>query len=148
MGEVIIAPADLRRRHAEYIGFVIQVLDDLKAESDTAQPPLELTQISHIYLGARPAPFQRAKVKKYRRTKVSGNEKLVAPVKQSWDDMLYALYTVYSTIRRRIWRSIIPAHQSCVTSAAHQLWWHLEGEKTVNFCPVACLLYTSDAADE
>ena len=58
MGEVIIAPADLRRRHAEYIGFVIQVLDDLKAESDTAQPPLELTQISHIYLGARPAPFQ------------------------------------------------------------------------------------------
>nr|WP_143710559.1 hypothetical protein [Janthinobacterium sp. Marseille] len=137
MGEVIIAPADLRRRHAEYIGFVIQVLDDLKAESDTAQPPLELTQISHIYLGTRPEPLQRAKVKKYRRTKVSNDDKLITPVKQSWDDMLYALYTLYSAIRRKIWRSMITAHQSCVTSAAHQLWWHLEGEKTVNFCPIA-----------
>lgn len=137
MGEVVIAPADLRRRHAEYTGFVIEVLDELKADMSTFQPPLSLAQITRIDRGARPEAITSAKRSKKKYSHLHRRNSSLPAVRKSWDDMLNGLYTVYAANRRWIWRHVITEHQSCVVSAARRLWWHMEGESTVAFCPVA-----------
>lgn len=135
-GEVVIAPADVRRHHSQFTGFVMQVLDEVRAEVDTAQIPLALTEVTQVIRGNKATPMHGIKLKKRRKrneeTILSHNE-----IKKDWGDMLVALHTVYCAIRRRIWRRLIASHQHCVVCAARRLWWHMEGENTPSFCPIA-----------
>jgi len=137
MGELVIASADLKRRQAEYTGFVIEVLDELKAEMHTAQPPLPLVDITRVYRGVRCEPPWSMKKRKNGKPINARVSKSVPAIQKSWDDMLSALYTVYNAMRRRIWSRLIQGHQSCVICAGNKLWWHMEGERTRAFCPVA-----------
>lgn len=136
-GEVVMAPADWRRKESEYTGFVIQVLHDLIAEEDAVQYALPLEPMALVTRGTRAEPptgsgLRKRKPDKLRRAMTpSGLEK------QSWDDALWSLYGVYSAVRRHLWRHVVHKHQACITSAAKHLWWHMEGEVTSTMCPVA-----------
>lgn len=136
-GEVVIAPADWRRRESEYTGFVIQVLKGLAAEQDPQQNPLPLEHIIEITHGTKAEPPPRGAHRKRRSKKQQIPETPSALEKQSWDERLRSLYVVYNSIRRRLWRHVVCDHQVCILAAARHLWWHMEGESTPPICPIA-----------
>ncbi len=44
---------------------------------------------------------------------------------------------LYRAVRRHVEKSVIGQHMRCVRLAKHALWWDIQGEHTVAFCPVA-----------
>lgn len=136
LGEVIMSQSDWRRKESEYTGFVIQVLHALVAEQDEHQRPLPLVPVTEVCRGEIAEAVIRPK-RHRQRAKCRPLKSPSTIVKESWDDRLRGLYDVYKGIRRYIWRHIVHDHQACIHAAALKLWWHMEGEVTSPFCPVA-----------
>ncbi len=134
-GELVIAPADMKRHYAHYTAFFVQVLDEIRSMVETMQPPLGLDPMTQIVHGQRMEPLNGAFLRKRHRKAIK--EVTALGISHAWDDMLMQTYRTYAAIRRFIWRRVVLHHQTCITSAAKQLWWHMEGETTPCFCPVA-----------
>lgn len=128
IGEVVFATADWRRVESEYTGFVKQVLEDLEAEHGCVQRHLQFDHMS-------------VTVKRLEDRPGSGKAPIdiesSSLLKRGWDSRLRASYLVYSSVRRHLWRHVVHEHQNCIAAAGRHLWWHMEGERTPSFCPVA-----------
>jgi hypothetical protein len=139
IGEAVFSTADWRRVEAEYTGFVTQALNDLAEDAAGAQRSLQYQQMSLTI--KRPTLHARRPIverrKRARPILVTGQLESSSLLKKSWDDKLRASYLVYSAVRRHLWRHAVRKHRGCAAEAAKQLWWHMEGEKTKAFCPVA-----------
>lgn len=139
IGEVVFAAGDWYRIESEYTGFVKQVLDDLEEEGGCHQRALKYDPIS--------VTVKRTEVKlkstsvdrrpKARRGQAPVDINSSSLLKRGWDGRLRASYLVYSSVRRHLWRHIVHEHQACIAAAGRHLWWRMEGERTVSFCPVA-----------
>lgn len=135
-GEVAFASADWHRIQSEYIGFVKQVLEDLNAEATGTQAlPLEHISITTKGNQAKQS-IDTDKRNKMRRTAPPDIEFLTV-LKRGWDARLRASYLVYNSARRHLWRHVVHQHQGCITTAGKHFWWHMEGELTSSFCPIA-----------
>lgn len=53
------------------------------------------------------------------------------------DAIYQELMQLYRAVRRYVKRSIVGQHMRCVKIAQSALWWDIQGERTVAFCPVA-----------
>lgn len=139
IGEAAFAPGDWRRIETEYTGFVTQALDDLAANAAGGQRALPFKQMSLTFkreaqVAAKPRKERRRRT---RPIPVPGTLKNSSLLKKGWDDRLRASYQVYGAVRRHLWRHVVRKHHACSVVAARQMWWHMEGEKTKAFCPVA-----------
>ena len=137
IGEVVFAVGDWRRIESEYTGFVSQVLAALRAERAIAQRPLSLNQISTTIKRTACRSSRPERRKRARRTKAQAEILTSSALKQGWDDRLRASYQIYGAVRRHLWRHVVHEHQDCIATAGRHLWWRMEGERTVGFCPVA-----------
>lgn len=137
IGEAVFAPGDWRRIESEYTGFVKQVLDDLESERSGSQRPLTFDQISVTIKRIASSTEQPAVKRRKKRPKVLPEIQSSSALKRGWDARLRASYHVYGAVRRHLWRHVVHKHQDCIAAAARHLWWHMEGERTVSFCPVA-----------
>jgi hypothetical protein len=139
MGEVAIATADWHRVTAEYTGFVKQVIDDLESERIGSQRGLHFNQVAvTIKHPSSRAVFRNAERRhRARRSKTPTDIPTSSILKRGWDDRLRASYLVYDAVRRHLWRHVLHDHQDCIAAAGKHLWWHMEGERTASFCPVA-----------
>lgn len=139
IGEVVFATADWRRVESEYTGFVKQVLEDLEAERGSVQGTLQFDRISVTVKRTedRPGPGRPERRHKARRGKAPIDIESSSLLKRGWDTRLRASYLVYSAVRRHLWRHVVHEHQECIAAAGCHLWWNMEGERTVSFCPIA-----------
>jgi hypothetical protein len=139
IGEVVFAAADWRRVESEYTGFVKQVLEDLEAERGRSQRTLQFDRISVTVKRAETAPKPGAPERRHkaRRGKAPVDIQSSSLLKRGWDGRLRASYLVYSAVRRHLWRHVVYQHQGCIVAAGRHLWWHMEGERTTSFCPIA-----------
>lgn len=139
LGDVAMSGADWRRAQADYTGFVSQVISELQAETRPSQPCLRYVPIDLVTRRTLRINIHRS-VSKARRVKppvMPIDQRCSRDIKTSWDEQIASSYLVYSSIRRYLWRHILFKHQRCIASAGDRLWWHMEGEKTCAFCPVA-----------
>lgn len=139
LGEVAMSSADWGRAQADYTGFVSQVISELQAETRPSQPCLRYVPIDLVSRGTPRITIQ-GRAKKTRQGKsqeIPIDQRCSRDIKGAWDEQIASSYLVYSSIRRHLWRHLLFKHQRCITSAANHLWWHMEGEKTCAFCPVA-----------
>jgi len=139
VGEVAFAQPDWRRDESEYIGFIKKVLEDLECECRGTQRKLPFDTVAVTTMRApatarQPGDERRRRV---RRTKAPIEVETSLILKRGWDARLRASYLVYSSVRRYLWRHVVAGHHACICSAGSHLWWHMEGEKTTGFCPVA-----------
>lgn len=137
VGEVIFRSADWRRLESHYTGFVKQVLDDLHEKMDGAQTPFKFDEIAMVYKTAVVKTGKVSLATRTRQRQSTTPKKIAISLKNGWENKLVSIYRVYSAIRRHVWRHIVYKHQKCICSAGRHFWWHMEGEKTANFCPVA-----------
>ncbi|MAF03343.1 MAG: hypothetical protein CME86_13170 [Herbaspirillum sp.] len=139
LGEVAMSSADWRRVQADYTGFVSQVINELQAETLPSQSCLRYVSFDLVSRRTPRVPPTRTG-NKTRRGKPLGiliDQLSSRDIKNSWDAQIASSYLVYSATRRYLWRHLLFKHQRCISSAAKHLWWHMEGEKTGAFCPVA-----------
>jgi hypothetical protein len=139
LGEVAMSSGDWRRVQADYTGFVSQVINELQAEAPPSQPYLRYVQIGLVSRRTLrlSTPITATKARRRKAPGVLLEPLSSRDIKQSWDEQTAASYRVYSAIRRHLWRHLLFKHQRCIANAAGHLWWHMEGEKTNAFCPVA-----------
>lgn len=137
LGEVAFAMPDWRRIESAYTGFVTHVIADLRRETE-GQESLSFADITvSVKRGSQPSDILSQRKIKYKRAKLPERIDKSSVLKRGWDDRLRASYLVYSAVRRHLWRHVVCDHQRCITAAAQHLWWRMEGERTVSFCPVA-----------
>ncbi len=139
VGEVAFAQPDWRRDESEYIGFIKKVLEDLECECRGAQRKLAFETVAVTTMRA-PATARHPgdeRRRRARRTKPPVDVETSSILKRGWDARLRSSYLVYSSVRRYLWRHVVQHHHACISSAGSHLWWHMEGEKTTAFCPVA-----------
>ena len=139
VGEVAFAQPDWRRDDAEYIGFIKQVLEDLECECCGTQRKLAFDTVAVSTMRAPVVTRQPGveRRRRERRAKPPIEAETSSLLKRGWDNRLKASYLVYSTVRRHLWRHVVSQHHACIFSAGSHLWWHMEGERTTGFCPVA-----------
>lgn len=139
IGEVAFATADWHHIESEYTGFVKQVLEDLQAECADAQRALEFDHVTVTIkrTAHRPKSVGGGPRRKRQRINAAVAIESSSVLKRGWDGRLGASYLIYSTVRRYLWRHVVHEHQNCITAAGRHLWWHMEGERTTSFCPVA-----------
>jgi hypothetical protein len=139
IGEAAFSPGDWRRIAAEYTTFITQALEDLAADTAGGQRSLPFSDLSRTL--KRPS-YRSNKLPTERRRRSRppaspDSAQCSSYLKQGWDERLRAAYQVYSAVRRHLWRDVVSRHRGCAATAAAQMWWHMEGEKTKAFCPVA-----------
>ncbi len=139
IGEAVFSTGDWRRIQSEYTAFVTQALEDLRADTVGGQRALAFNQVSltlklPIQHCEKPRDVRRRRA---RPMPVYGELKSSSLLKKGWDAPLQSSYLLYSAVRRHLWRHVVRKHRDCTAVAARQMWWHMEGERTTAFCPVA-----------
>lgn len=118
-----------------YAGFMSQVLQDAMPGIESLQSNLQLEQISRHVCGS------------WRQVARDNDDELSEPsipkrfcsgrqLNES-ESGLASLIDTYKALRRKLWRGVLKKHQRCIKSAAERIWWHVEGDCTVGFCPQA-----------
>lgn len=119
-----------------YLGFLAQVLHDEAPSVKIAQAGLRFEKIAKHECGcSRPHDADDDDETVEYDDLADQDTKDRKP--SQTDDCLDRLFDTYKGLRRRLWRHILKNHQRCITSAAAQLWWNVQGESTVKFCPHA-----------
>lgn len=138
LGEFVISSASWRRIEANYVSFVSHVLNALSSEeTEAGQMQLNFEHVDEIRRGSKreePNPYRKPKKSSGIRKKSDGP---LPYIRHSWDARLLEIYTLYSAIRRHVRRHIVCSHRMCIETAGRHFWWHMEGEKTRSFCPIA-----------
>lgn len=130
LGHFVLAGADVRREHNQYAGFVSAIVDLLQSDR-LGQKCIPLEDIDCIQRRPwTPLPLR----KKRGRGAIA---KQLDTGSNTWEAQAASLDVLYRAVRRHFWRRIVGTHKRCCESAAHALWWHMEGERTVNFCAIA-----------
>lgn len=136
-GELVIAPAEQGGYLSRYIGFVSHVLHDMGYTDTVSQVPLGIERVERIECG------------RYRMLLSDDDD---GDLQRSWwpeagdhggiskvtgEDQLKSIHIVYRALRRHLWRHVVRNHRHCIINASRHFWWHMEGEVTTNFCPIA-----------
>jgi hypothetical protein len=135
-GELIISAGDEFGYFSRYIGFICHVIRDLGYEVNTLQSPLPMERVERIEYGDFESTESEA-AEWLESNQSASRSMLRSRPPENWDEELDTIVTLYRSIRRHIWRHVVVKHQQCIESGSEHLWWHMEGEATKAFCPVA-----------
>ena len=111
--------ADLSRRTSDFQQFVTEVLCALTPDSCTPQLSA-LRPTGVLARGAAPVAATRSAMRG-----------------TSPDKALAEAHALYRSARRKLYRHFCSGHGPCISAAKKALWWDVEGEQTLNFCPTA-----------
>ncbi|MDO8699324.1 MAG: hypothetical protein Q7J75_02695 [Rhodoferax sp.] len=135
--ELVFARADNGGYLSRYVGFVSHVLHDMGYSDFFLQIPIGLERVERINCG------------QYRLVQSDDDDSdldkpwwpqardSINPPKVSFESQVQSIHNVYRTLRRHLWRHVLKQHQHCIVTASRHFWWHMDGEITTNFCPIA-----------
>jgi hypothetical protein len=135
--ELVCARAEVGGYLSRYIGFVSHVLHDMGYAEAFLQIPIGLERV------------ERSNCGQYRlvQSEDEGNDLIKpwwpqasdasVPAKVSLESQLESTNNVYKALRRHLSRHVLKRHRHCIVTASRHLWWHMDGEITSSFCPVA-----------
>lgn len=141
-GELIFSKPAVDGRMSRYIGFVTQVIDQLRHAESSAQAVLSMERLERAERGTStltPPDNDHTTLRHSSwANQVQGAKRsdldIYEPVGES---ELRSVTVVYSAIRRHLWKHVLRHHRRCVITAARHLWWRMDEESTSSFCPVA-----------
>lgn len=133
-GDLVLTPATHRGYKSRYLGFVAHVLQDLGYPDKKRQTPMEFERVDRVECGAGLTGDEDTQLDRPWRNRTGDD---CDDIKICFDSQLQSVHCVYRALRRHLWRHVVREHQHCIFAASRHLWWHMEGETTADFCPVA-----------
>jgi len=132
-GYNMVSQPNLHRQKNNYFDFLYSVMKQL----DIVIPRLKVAKssslLSYNHTGYMTSEKSKQQLKKGRKKQARKLGKRWL----DWDDKFWALYPVYASIRRHLWRNELREHQQCIKTVARHIWWRLEGEGSEQVCPYA-----------
>lgn len=141
-GELIFSKPAVDGQTSRYIGFVSQVIDQLRFARSKAQASLSMERLERVERGTAPITIPDDNDPTLQHPSWTNRiEHLIKPdhdVSDPPGDVeLRSVTSVYRAIRRHLWKHVIKGHRRCVIAAARHFWWQINEETTASICPVA-----------
>ena len=147
IGRAVLAAPSAQRARQDYYDFIDGLVHRICPELPSSlESPVAITEVVHGHHICRPRILPRRSRGTSRRRHAlddpdvparGSTQEADASISFPWDAKLKAIYPTYCALRRRVWRIHVGNHRSCAFSAAVKLWWDVEGEGFITFCPMA-----------